>query len=47
MTPAERAVMLAGMRAHAPEEAFDGVLSLIRPLLGGRDWRKLTLVLGL
>jgi len=47
MTPAERAGMLGGMRAHAPREAFEGVLSLIRPLLGGRDWRKLALALGL
>lgn len=47
MTPAERAGMLGGMRAHAPAEAFEGVLSQIRPLLGGRDWRKLTLALGL
>ena len=47
MTPAERAAMLAGMRQAAPAEAFDGVLSLIRPLLGGRDWRKLSVALGL
>ena len=47
MTPDERAAMLGGMRAHAPAEAFEGVLSLIRPLLGGRDWRKLAVALGL
>jgi hemerythrin-like domain-containing protein len=47
MTPAERAGMLGGMRANAPAAAFDGVLSLVRPLLGGRDWRKLALALGL
>lgn len=47
MTPAERAAMLGGMRQGAPAEVFDGVLSLIRPLLGGRDWRKLSLALGL
>jgi Hemerythrin HHE cation binding domain len=47
MTPAERAGMLGGLRANAPVEAFEGVLSLIRPLLGGRDWRKLALALGL
>lgn len=47
MTPAERAAMLAGMRLAAPAEVFEGVLSLIRPLLGGRDWRKLSLALGL
>lgn len=47
INPAERAAMLAGMRASAPAAVFDGVLGLIRPLLGGRDWRKLTLALGL
>jgi hypothetical protein len=47
MTPAERAKLLGGMRAQAPAEAFNGLLSLIRPLLGGRDWRKLALALGL
>ena len=47
MTPAERAGLLGGMRAQAPAEAFDGVLSQIRPLLGGREWRKLALALGL
>ena len=47
MTPSERAAMLGGMRQAAPKEAFDGILSLIRPLLGGRDWRKLSLALGL
>jgi hemerythrin-like domain-containing protein len=47
MAPAERAAMLGGMRAQAPAEAFDGLLSVIRPLLGGRDWRKLALALGL
>lgn len=47
MTPAERAAMLGGMRQAAPAEVFEGVLSLIRPLLGGRDWRKLSLALGL
>lgn len=47
MTPAERAGMLGGMRAQAQVETFDGVLSQIRPLLGGRDWRKLATALGL
>jgi hypothetical protein len=39
--------MLAGMRQAAPAEVFDGVLSLVRPLLGGRDWRKLSVALGI
>ena len=47
LTPAERAEMLAGVRRDAPAEAFDGLLSLVRPLLGGRDWRKLSHALGL
>jgi len=47
MNPAERAEMLRGMRHAAPAEVFDGVLGLVRPLLGGRDWRKLSLALGL
>jgi hypothetical protein len=47
LSPDERCVMLSGMRAHAPAEAFAGVLGLIRPLLGGRDWRKLSEALGL
>lgn len=47
LTPAERAEMLGGMRANAPFEVFQGVLGMIRPLLGGRDWRKLAVALGL
>lgn len=47
LNPTERAQMLAGLRQGAPAEVFDGVLSLVRPLLGGRDWRKLSLALGL
>ncbi|MFO1341265.1 MAG: hemerythrin domain-containing protein [Burkholderiaceae bacterium] len=47
LTPAERAEMLAGVRRDAPAEAFEGLLSLVRPLLGGRDWRKLSHALGL
>jgi hypothetical protein len=47
MNPAERAGMLRGMRQAAPAPVFEGVLALVRPLLGGRDWRKLSLALGL
>jgi hypothetical protein len=39
--------MLGGMRATAPAEAFAGILGVIRPLLGGRDWRKLAQALSL
>lgn len=47
LSPQERSAMLGGMRANAPAEAFAGVLAVIRPLLGGRDWRKLSQALGL
>lgn len=47
LSPEERSAKLGGMRAHAPAEVFAGVLGVIRPLLGGRDWRKLSLALGL
>jgi hypothetical protein len=47
MNPSERAAMLRGLRQAAPNEVFEGVLGLVRPLLGGRDWRKLSLALGL
>lgn len=47
MNPAERAAMLSGMRANAPTPVFEGALGLLRPLLGGRDWRKLSVALGL
>jgi hypothetical protein len=47
MNPAERAGMLREMRRTAPPQVLDGVLGLVRPLLGGRDWRKLSLALGL
>lgn len=46
MAPAERAAMLQGMRQSAPSEVFNGVLGLVRPLLGGRDWLKLSQALG-
>ncbi|MBL8289279.1 MAG: hemerythrin domain-containing protein [Rubrivivax sp.] len=47
LAPEERAQMLGGMRAAAPAPVFEGTLALIRPLLGGRDWRKLASALGL
>lgn len=47
LSPAERAGMLAGVRAHAPAEAFDGMLCMVRPLLGGREWLKLSQALAL
>lgn len=47
MNPAERAVMLQGMRAAAPPAVFQDVLGLVRPLLGGRGWHKLSAALAL
>jgi hypothetical protein len=47
VSPSERAAMLGGMRASAPPAVFDQVVALVRPLLGGRDWRKLSIALGL
>lgn len=47
LRPDERAGKLAEMRRHAPPEAFERVLDLLRPLLGGRDWLKLSQALDL
>lgn len=47
MNPAERAGLLAAMRSAAPPQAFDGLMSVLRPLLAGRDWAKLTAALGI
>lgn len=41
----ERAGMLAHMRAGAPAEVFDGVVDMLRPLLGSRDRLKLDMAL--
>lgn len=42
LTPPQRAGMLAGLRAEAPPEAFQGTLALAAP-----DWAKLSRALGL
>lgn len=41
MNPAERAAMMAEMRAHAPAPAFAAALDLVRPHLSEREWTKL------
>lgn len=46
MNASERAIMLRGIRASMPAEAFDGMLSEIRALLSERDWNKLSAALG-
>jgi hypothetical protein len=47
MNPAERAAMMADMRAHAPAPAFAAALDVVRPHLGAREWAKLAASLGL
>ena len=46
LAPAERAAVLGGVRQAAPADAFAGLLEMVRPLLPQRDWRKLTVALG-
>ncbi|WP_420995241.1 hemerythrin domain-containing protein [Cupriavidus sp. 30B13] len=46
VTPAERALMLSGMRDHAPE-AFAGMLEMCRAVLPVPEWMKLARALGL
>lgn len=45
LSPAERADLLAGMRAAAPAPAFAAVLDAVRPHLSAQDWSKLMLTL--
>jgi hypothetical protein len=47
MNPAERAAMMADMRAHAPAPAFSAALEVVRPHLSEREWAKLAASLGL
>lgn len=47
MNPAERAGMLADMRAHAPAAAFAAALDVVRPHLTERERDKLDIALGL
>ena len=47
LNPAERAALLADMRAKAPPPAFDAMVDGIRPLLRGDEWAKLSRALAL
>ena len=47
VNPAQRAGMLGGLRQAAPPQVFEHMLALVRPQLGGRDWRKLSTALAL
>jgi len=47
MSPAERAGLLGGMRAHAPAPAFAAALEAVQPHLTLTEWAKLVRALGL
>ena len=47
MAPAERAMMLDGMRRDAPPQAFEAALSVARPHLSQAEWGKLARALNL
>lgn len=44
--PRERAEMLGGMQAQAPQPAFEAVLDTVRPHLDAREWASLARTLG-
>lgn len=46
VSPAERLVLLQGVRASAPPQAFDAVLGLARDRLEAADWARLAAALG-
>lgn len=46
-SPGERAAMLGELRSTAPAAVFEGVLGMLRQMLSGKDWRKLSQALGL
>ena len=41
MNPQERAAVVGGMKAKAPEAAFEAMLATARPHMGEREWEKL------
>ncbi len=45
-TPAERAAMIAGMKAEVPPEALLGLLAMLRPHLDAAGWAKLAAAAG-
>jgi hypothetical protein len=45
-TPAERATMVAGMKAQVPPEALVGLLAMLRPHLDAAGWAKLAAAAG-
>lgn len=47
MNPAERALMLGGVKQHAPAPAFQAILDTVRPHLSQGEWAKLARALDL
>jgi len=41
LTPCERARLFTGLKRGVPDEVFTGMLTLVKPHLGDRDWSKL------
>jgi hypothetical protein len=46
MAPRERAGMLSGVRAHAPEGVFDALVAHVRPHLDATAWSRLAPAIG-
>jgi len=46
LSPTERAMLLSGVQAHTPPEAFLGLLAGVRPYLDARGWDKLAHAVG-
>ena len=46
LNPTERAMLLGGIRAHTPPEAFLGLLAGVRPHIDTRGWDKLARAVG-
>ena len=46
LSPTERAMLLSGVKAHTPPEAFLGLLAGVRPYLDARGWDKLAHAVG-
>ena len=46
LSPTERAMLLNGVKAHTPPEAFLGLLAGVRPYLDARGWDKLAHAVG-
>lgn len=41
LTPCERARLFTGLKRGVPDGIFEGMLALVKPQLGNRDWSKL------